>query len=736
MSIKVCLEIGHVAALKARATPEGYTHDWELFVRGPDGTDISHFVDKVVFNLHDSFPKPKRVVKEPPYAVKEAGYAGFILPVEVYFKNKGDEPKKRAFTYDLDLQERKVQREELAFPNPSDDFKRKLLKGGGTLSGSGGMSSDYKARHSSGGGGGVSGDKSQDKKYKKSSGESDSKVQNTFANLFGTPITKGASKVSPDPKQSSSGSSTMTNSPSTKRNPSPMAPVAVPAPPPAASSSVSKPEEAKSSTKHGGEKEKKKDKKDKKSYDKDRSEKKDRELKKDKESHDNKPDLTPGDKPKSDLIKPSRLDGVKLDSKLYSKEKKISDESSKVEAPVVQPSPPVSGSVEPPKRIDKPDSKEKDKEERKHKHKKKDKSKDKEKDRSSGSKDKKEKKEKDKSSSSKANFAPPPVREPEVVSPVKPAKLPDPVKVHPPVEALPATTAPPLQTMIKQLNENNSSDSEADSPPSLINDKDSENSNSSISDLLSGRPPSAARQPERQAVPTPPTVVVESPKPEKSHHKSKKDKVKSNSSDSTKDETKKRKRKNKEAADADKEKDKKAAPPVVNPATADRSPSPPTPPPPTLMEPPTKIPKREDPFTKREESPAPPNNNNNTSTTTSKLLSPEDSGSSSAYYNNNNTASSMASPALPPPPAPTSAVPGSAAATMTNLSGDYMSELKDLQHKIMTLQDNNELQRVVEMIAATGCYEITSATFDFDLCALDRHTVQRLQEFFATSCSS
>lgn len=60
MSIKVCLEIGHVAALKARATPEGYTHDWELFVRGPDGTDISHFVDKVVFNLHDSFPKPKR----------------------------------------------------------------------------------------------------------------------------------------------------------------------------------------------------------------------------------------------------------------------------------------------------------------------------------------------------------------------------------------------------------------------------------------------------------------------------------------------------------------------------------------------------------------------------------------------------------------------------------------------------------------------------------------------------
>lgn len=67
-----------------------------------------------------------------------------------------------------------------------------------------------------------------------------------------------------------------------------------------------------------------------------------------------------------------------------------------------------------------------------------------------------------------------------------------------------------------------------------------------------------------------------------------------------------------------------------------------------------------------------------------------------------------------------------------NLTNDYMSELKELQHKIMTLQDNNELQQVVEMIAATGRFEITSRTFDFDLCALDRNTVQRLQEFFAS----
>lgn len=94
---------------------------------------------------------------------------------------------------------------------------------------------------------------------------------------------------------------------------------------------------------------------------------------------------------------------------------------------------------------------------------------------------------------------------------------------------------------------------------------------------------------------------------------------------------------------------------------------------------------------------------------------------------------------------------------------EYIQELKALQHKIMTLQDSNDLQQgefdcskvwgsqeakininvfvyfsivqfcaVVEIIAVTGLYEITDATktFDFDLCVLNGETVQRLKEFF------
>lgn len=60
VQVEVKIELGHKASCKETLTPEGYTHDWVVFVRGPESCDISHFVDKVVFHLHESFAKPKR----------------------------------------------------------------------------------------------------------------------------------------------------------------------------------------------------------------------------------------------------------------------------------------------------------------------------------------------------------------------------------------------------------------------------------------------------------------------------------------------------------------------------------------------------------------------------------------------------------------------------------------------------------------------------------------------------
>lgn len=60
MSVKIVYEVGHIASLKSKTTVEGFTHDWELFLRGIDNNNITRIIDKVVFNLHESFPKPKR----------------------------------------------------------------------------------------------------------------------------------------------------------------------------------------------------------------------------------------------------------------------------------------------------------------------------------------------------------------------------------------------------------------------------------------------------------------------------------------------------------------------------------------------------------------------------------------------------------------------------------------------------------------------------------------------------
>ncbi|KAM5193395.1 protein AF-9 isoform 2-T2 [Mantella aurantiaca] len=137
-AVQVKLELGHRAQVRKKPTLEGFTHDWMVFVRGPEHSNIQHFVEKVVFHLHESFSRPKRVCKDPPYKVEESGYAGFILPIEVYFKNK-EEPKKVRFDYDLFLHleghppVNHLRCEKLTFNNPTEEFRRKLLIAGGIM---------------------------------------------------------------------------------------------------------------------------------------------------------------------------------------------------------------------------------------------------------------------------------------------------------------------------------------------------------------------------------------------------------------------------------------------------------------------------------------------------------------------------------------------------------------------------------------------------------------------------
>ena len=63
------------------------------------------YVEKLVVYLHDTFSNPKRVLYKPPFRVKEEGYAGFVVNIEIYFKGlpSGDSAKMVKLEYDLHL---------------------------------------------------------------------------------------------------------------------------------------------------------------------------------------------------------------------------------------------------------------------------------------------------------------------------------------------------------------------------------------------------------------------------------------------------------------------------------------------------------------------------------------------------------------------------------------------------------------------------------------------------------
>lgn len=60
MAVKVQFEIGHSSKLRSKRTVEGFTHDWELYVKGVQQADISIFVEKIIFHLHESFQNYNR----------------------------------------------------------------------------------------------------------------------------------------------------------------------------------------------------------------------------------------------------------------------------------------------------------------------------------------------------------------------------------------------------------------------------------------------------------------------------------------------------------------------------------------------------------------------------------------------------------------------------------------------------------------------------------------------------
>ena len=86
---------------RASVSPD-HTHRWTVAVRSaaspegkPDTTggadDLTHFIKRVNFKLHETYSQPNRSVETPPFEVTETGWGEFDIPIRITFVSESGE---------------------------------------------------------------------------------------------------------------------------------------------------------------------------------------------------------------------------------------------------------------------------------------------------------------------------------------------------------------------------------------------------------------------------------------------------------------------------------------------------------------------------------------------------------------------------------------------------------------------------------------------------------------------
>ena len=84
---------GNVAKYFGKKREEdGHTHQWTVYVRPFDNEDMSVYVKKINFKLHDSYANQNRVLTKPPYEVTETGWGEFEIIIKIYFHDPNERP--------------------------------------------------------------------------------------------------------------------------------------------------------------------------------------------------------------------------------------------------------------------------------------------------------------------------------------------------------------------------------------------------------------------------------------------------------------------------------------------------------------------------------------------------------------------------------------------------------------------------------------------------------------------
>jgi len=96
---------------------DGHTHAWTVYLKSYENEDMSVFIKKVQFKLHNSYAVPVRTITKPPYEVRETGWGEFDVEIKIFFADNVE----RTITlfHPLNFQQASEWYDELVFVNPS-----------------------------------------------------------------------------------------------------------------------------------------------------------------------------------------------------------------------------------------------------------------------------------------------------------------------------------------------------------------------------------------------------------------------------------------------------------------------------------------------------------------------------------------------------------------------------------------------------------------------------------------
>ncbi|KAK5664260.1 hypothetical protein OQA88_478 [Cercophora sp. LCS_1] len=82
---------------KPPGIPDDHTHSWTVFVKGIDDVDVTYWLRRVQFKLHESIPNHVRMVegeKGKPFLINETGWGEFEITIKLYYvPESGEKPQ-------------------------------------------------------------------------------------------------------------------------------------------------------------------------------------------------------------------------------------------------------------------------------------------------------------------------------------------------------------------------------------------------------------------------------------------------------------------------------------------------------------------------------------------------------------------------------------------------------------------------------------------------------------------